>query len=201
MTRYLKYKTGILVIKNPPDKAGDAGDVGLIPGSGKSPEGGHGNPLQYSCLDNPMDRGTWWAMVHRVPKSQTRLKRLSTHTRIMWSIPFIELISTSIISHIYFLIFIRIFKFSLIYNMERAIFLINGAEKTGQPFMQKNETGHPSYTPYIKDLTLKVWHHKTSRRKEGISSLTWRALPNELQFVKSPVKQVCRIEGISLRSV
>lgn len=40
--------------------------------------------------------------------------------------------------------------------MERAIFLINGAEKTGQPFMQKNETGHPSYTPYIKDLTLKV---------------------------------------------
>ena len=155
MTRYLKYKTGALVVKNPPDKAGDAGDVCLIPGSGKSPEGGHGNPLQYSCLDNPTDRGTWWSTVHRVPKSWTRLKRLSTHTHILWSIPFIELISTSIISHIYFLIFIRIFKFSLIYNMEKAVFLINGAEKTGQPFMQKNETGHPSYTPYIKDLTWK----------------------------------------------
>ena len=53
-------------------------DVGPIPGSGRSPGGGHGNPLQDSCLKNPMDRGAWWARVHGVPKSQTRLKWLST---------------------------------------------------------------------------------------------------------------------------
>ena len=53
--------------------AGDVRDMGSIPGSG----GGHGNPLQYCCLENPMDRGPWWATVHRVAQSQTRLKRLS----------------------------------------------------------------------------------------------------------------------------
>ena len=60
-----------LVVKNLPAKAGDMRDVSLIPGSGRSPGGGHGNPLQYSCLENPMDRGVWKAIVHRVPKSQT----------------------------------------------------------------------------------------------------------------------------------
>ena len=48
--------------------AGAAGDMGLIPGYGRSPGGGHGNPLQYSCLGNPMDRGAWWATVHGVAK-------------------------------------------------------------------------------------------------------------------------------------
>ena len=52
---------------------GDAGDAGLIIRSGKSPEGGHDNPLQDSCLENPMDRGNWWATLHRVGKSQIRL--------------------------------------------------------------------------------------------------------------------------------
>ena len=51
-----------LVVENLPDSAGDAGDVGLIPGSERSPEGGHGNPLQYSCLENSMDRGAWWVI-------------------------------------------------------------------------------------------------------------------------------------------
>ena len=50
-----------------------AGDTGLIPGSGRPPGGGSGNPLQYSCLENPMDRGAWQAIVHRVAKSQTQL--------------------------------------------------------------------------------------------------------------------------------
>ena len=49
------------VVKNQPANAGDMGDAGLIPGSGRSPRGGHGNPLQYSCLENPMDRGAWRA--------------------------------------------------------------------------------------------------------------------------------------------
>ena len=48
---------------------GDTGDVGSVLGLGRSPRGGHGNPLQYSCLENPMDRGAWWATVHRVAKS------------------------------------------------------------------------------------------------------------------------------------
>ena len=55
------------------ESARNAGDPGSIPGSGKSPGEGNGNPLQYSCLGNPMDRGTWWATVHGVTKSQTQL--------------------------------------------------------------------------------------------------------------------------------
>ena len=54
-----------LVVKNPPATAGDIRDTGLIPGLGRSPEGGHGNPLQYSCPENTMDRGAWQATVHR----------------------------------------------------------------------------------------------------------------------------------------
>ena len=61
------------VVKNLPANAGDAGDVGLIPGSGRSPGGGNGNPLQYSCLENPMDRGAWWATAHGVTQSQACL--------------------------------------------------------------------------------------------------------------------------------
>ena len=61
----------VLVVKNPPANAGDVRDMGLIPGSGRSPGGGHGNPLQYSWLENPMDRGASWATVHRVAKSRT----------------------------------------------------------------------------------------------------------------------------------
>ena len=70
----------VLVGKNPPANAGDAGDVGSIPGSGRAPGGGHGDRLQCSCLENPMDGGAWRATVHRVPN--TRLKQLSTHARI-----------------------------------------------------------------------------------------------------------------------
>ena len=63
-----------LVVKNPSASARDVRDVGSSPGSGRFPGGGHGNPLQYSCLENPMDRGAWQAIVHRVTKSQTQLK-------------------------------------------------------------------------------------------------------------------------------
>ena len=67
-----------LVVKNPPTNSGDIRDTSLIPGSGRSPGEGHSNPLQYSCLENPMDRVVWWATVHSIAKSQTRLKWLST---------------------------------------------------------------------------------------------------------------------------
>ena len=65
------------MVKDPPANAGDVGDSGdssSIPGSGRSPAGGHGIPLQYSCLENLMDRGAWQGIVHRVAKSRTRLK-------------------------------------------------------------------------------------------------------------------------------
>ena len=67
------------VVKNPPANAGAEGDLGLIPGCGRSPGGGNGNPLQYSCLENPMGRGAWWATVHGVAESWTRLIR---HTHL-----------------------------------------------------------------------------------------------------------------------
>ena len=68
-----------LVVKNPPANAGDIRDAGLILRLGRFPWRRHGNPLQYFCLGNPMDRGTWWGAVHRVSKSWTRLKWLRTH--------------------------------------------------------------------------------------------------------------------------
>ena len=60
-----------LVAKNLPGNAGDIKDMGLIPGLGRSPEGGHDNPLHYSCLENPMDKVFWQATVHGIAKSQT----------------------------------------------------------------------------------------------------------------------------------
>ena len=61
------------MVKNLPANAGDLKDIGLIPGLGRYPVGEHGNPLQYSCLENLMDREAWWAIVHRVTKSWTQL--------------------------------------------------------------------------------------------------------------------------------
>ena len=66
------FTNGSVVKKLP----GNAGGAGLIPGSGRTPGEGNGNPLQYSCLENPMDKGAWWATLHRVAKSQIGL---STH--------------------------------------------------------------------------------------------------------------------------
>ena len=68
-----------LVAKNLPANAADIRDLGSVPGLGISSGGGHGSPLQYSCLESPLDRGTWPATVHRVAKSWTRLKQLSIH--------------------------------------------------------------------------------------------------------------------------
>ena len=67
------------MVKNPPANAGNIRDAGLIPGSGRFPGEGHGNPIQHSCLENPTDRGAWQATVQGLQKSQTQLKRLSTH--------------------------------------------------------------------------------------------------------------------------
>ena len=71
--------TGSAPGKNPPANAGDITDVGLIPRLERSPGGVHGYPLQYSCLENPMHRGAWWATVHRVARSQTQLRLFSVH--------------------------------------------------------------------------------------------------------------------------
>ena len=66
------------MVKNPPANAGNTGDAGLITGLERSPGGGNGNPLQYSCMKNPMDKGAWWSTVRGVAKRRTQLKRLST---------------------------------------------------------------------------------------------------------------------------
>ena len=71
-----------LVVENFPASAGEVREVGSIPGSGKSLGGGYGNPLQYSCLENPMDRGARWAVVRRVTNSQTRRKQLSMYAYV-----------------------------------------------------------------------------------------------------------------------
>ena len=68
------------LVKNPPVNAGATGDAGSIPGWGRFPGGGHGNLLQHSCLENPMDRGAWWATVHGVSKSRTQLKPVTMHS-------------------------------------------------------------------------------------------------------------------------
>ena len=73
---------GGLVVKNPAANAGDTWDSSLIPGSGRSAGGGNGNPCQYSCLENPMDRGAWWATVHGVGKSWTRVS--TEHVPLCW---------------------------------------------------------------------------------------------------------------------
>ena len=70
-----------LVVKNLPANAGDITDSGLIPGSGGSPGGGHGNLFQYLCLENSMDRGAWQATVYSIAKSQTQVKELSMHIK------------------------------------------------------------------------------------------------------------------------
>ena len=96
MVVYLCWASQVpLLVKSPPANAGDVRDEGLIPGWGRSLGGGLGNPLQYSCLENPMDRGAWQAAVHRVTKSQTRLTQLSMHTcylekglRTAWAVGF-----------------------------------------------------------------------------------------------------------------
>ena len=90
------------------ESACNTGDAGSIPGSGRSPEGGHGNPLQYSCLENPMDRGAWWAIVHGVTKSWTLLKWLS-----MMHTLFSEMFNVADLIHFYFIVcFIKIRTFS-----------------------------------------------------------------------------------------
>ena len=78
----ISEEPGGSVVKNLPANAGGVGDPGSIPGLGRSPGGGNGNLLQYSCLENPMDRGAWQATVHGVPKSQTLLSDWAyTHTK------------------------------------------------------------------------------------------------------------------------
>ena len=75
--RNIMFAGMALVVKNQPANAGDVRDVGLIPQSRKSPGEGNDSPLQYSCLENPMDREAWRAIVHRVAKSQTQLSDLA----------------------------------------------------------------------------------------------------------------------------
>ena len=84
---------GGTVVKNLPANAGDTRDVGSIPGLGRSPGEGNGNPLQYSCLENSMDRGAWQTTVHGVTKNQTQLSdfHLQFHVTPAWSFRVLKL--------------------------------------------------------------------------------------------------------------
>ena len=90
------------MVKNPPPTAGDAKDAYLIPGWERSPGVGKGNPLQYSCLENSMDRGAWWTTVHGVAKSWTQL---STHNKnnpyVLYCEVFVGIVFNSQSSHIH----------------------------------------------------------------------------------------------------
>ena len=82
-SKVIKGLLGGLVVENLPANAGDDGDEGSIPGLGRSHGVGNGNPLQYSCLENLMDRRAWWATVHGVAECRTRLKQLSTAQHVL----------------------------------------------------------------------------------------------------------------------
>ena len=71
------------MVKNPPANAVNVRDASLIPGLGRSPGGGNGNLLQYSCLENPMDRGAWWSTVCGVTKDSDMTKQLNTYTNAL----------------------------------------------------------------------------------------------------------------------
>ena len=86
-----------LIVKNLSASAREVKEAGLIPGSGRSPGGGHGNPLQYSCLEKPMDRGAWWATIHMVAQSDTT--EVIQHAR-MYNITFYLLNNQSIYIYI-----------------------------------------------------------------------------------------------------
>ena len=89
---------GALVVKIPPANAGDIRDVGSIPGSGRSPGGGHGSPLQYSCLENPMDRGAWRATVHGVTNRHdgSNLHARTVYTTRLFSLRLTESMDTGL---------------------------------------------------------------------------------------------------------
>ena len=93
MQHSLRYSQVALVVKNLSANAGDVRDVDSIPRSRRSPEGGHGNPLQHPCLENPIDRGASQATVHWVTKSWTRLKRLS-NSSVLYTLFYILLFFT-----------------------------------------------------------------------------------------------------------
>ena len=91
MTWYSGFPGGFPVMKNPPANARASGDAGLIPGLERSPGGGNGNPLQYSCWDNPMAKGAGWTLFHSVTKSQMQL---STHAH--------QILCLCMLSHVWF---------------------------------------------------------------------------------------------------
>ena len=92
------------MVKNLPANAGDSGDVGLIPGLGRSPGVGNDNSLQYSCLENPIDRGDWWATVYGVAKSQIQ-PSMRTMSEPLFFSSFFLLLILHFFTHLFLLTF------------------------------------------------------------------------------------------------
>ena len=115
---------GDSVVKNPPVNAGDIGDSSSVPGWGRCPGGGHDNPLQYSCLANPMDKGAWQATVHGVAKRWTWLATEHTHTHVyvytrvyIYICIYTHIYITEHIHSVYVLFFFRFFSIISYYKI------------------------------------------------------------------------------------
>ena len=129
----------VLGIQNLPTNAGDVRHMGSVPGWERSLGGGHGNPVQYSSLEKPMDRRTWWVTFHRATKSQTWLKQLSIHARIN-SIAFFKYENSFEDLYIFL-----VSLFSVFLNKGPQIFILHGVPQILQPSLPGN-LEYPSQT-------------------------------------------------------
>ena len=137
-----------LIVKNVPANEGHIRDVGSILGSGRSHGGGHGNPLQYSCLENPMDRGPWQVTLYRVTKSWRQLNRLSRHAYMC------ACIHICILFHILFHYDLSQVKWAfLLHHPHLLIFVSRRRGEVKLPStINRKEGGTPSITPSIPNL-------------------------------------------------
>ena len=154
----------MLVIKNLPTNAGDLRDAGLIPGLGSSPGGGHHNPLQYSCLENPMDRGAWQAMVHKLTKSWTQLSDLACmHTAHLlfaeWMNKWMDNFLLPLLWGFFSLVSVSSLCLSLLdLSFQHTIFIILSLEKKDFSLVPRSSWGYwfflipPSFILYIHVL-------------------------------------------------
>ena len=192
------------MVKNLSVNAEDAGDAGSIPGLGRSPGGGHGNPLQCSCLENPMDRETWWATVHGVAKNRTRLKR---HTHIQESAAPLFLIQQQLREgrkplekeeRSFHCLFTGLWISALNWLSEHPLFLPLGAghRQSGDGVWKWLVMGYKSLTRVTSVLIYRLkwdsghWWNLRSPPGAVIPSSFWLS---ELSFPALPLCWICRI--------
>ena len=143
-----------LVVKNLPATAGDTRDTGSFCELGRSFGGGQGNPLQYSCLENPTDRGVWWATVHGVAKSQTWLKLLSIHAHPLLCIYFGNLNCARAHLILWLRLFCDQFLFMLLYSCNS---LESTKRLSGSKFPDYSQVLPPSFSPLFNHFAIDIY--------------------------------------------